>query len=192
MEADREIDGTRLDGVDDGWYQTTSPKWELLPGSPKVQLALVEGVFAREQTIDSITPFDACDAACLDVATPFAETSAENSDLTRLYTGWCHDCESSFIALVEVNDGVARSVGRDAAIDLLQPIDTEDEVRVAFGWFNLIRTTEDGWEVIRIDTPPCSTEDTKHGRSSVSFAGEVTELESFVVPGHTGGGGTCD
>ena len=192
VEADRENDGTRLDGIDDGWYREITPEWQIRLASPETPIVLVEGLAFGEQTIESFEPLGAFDAACLDVAIPFAEVSAGDWELDMLFWGRCGNCESSFVALIEVEDGVARSIGSDAAIEVLEPIDTEDEVRIVFDAYDLIRSTEDGWEVIRIDTPPCSTEDTPHGRWSVSFAGQVTELESYVVPGDTGGGGTCD
>jgi hypothetical protein len=191
VDADRERDGTRVDGIDDGWYHAITPEWTIRPASPDVQIVLVEGLVFAEQTIESIEPFGACDAACLEVATTFAEASAANWDLDMLYWASCDNCESWFLALVEVNDGVARSIGRDAAIDVLQPIDTEDEVRLVFDDYNLIRSTEDGWEVIRIDTPSCTDEDTPHGRWSVSFAGQIAELESFVLSGTTDGEVLC-
>ena len=95
------------------------------------------------------------------------------------------------MALVAVEHGVARSIDRKEAIELLQPIDTEDEVRVVFDDFDLMRSVEDGWEVIRTDTPSCTDEDTPHGRWRVSSTGEVSELEWFVAPCSTEGRVAC-
>jgi hypothetical protein len=192
VEADREYDGTRADGIDDGWYRPiTASELTVGPTLPDVALVLVTGSVFDEQIIESIEPVGACDPACLGVASTFAEAQAENRELDLLHRSFCDNCEEGFMALVAVENGAARSVDRDEAIEMLQPIDTEDEVRIVFDDYDLIRSVEDGWEVIRTDTPSCTDEDTPHGRWSVTSTGDVSELESFVAPGSTEGGVAC-
>lgn len=192
VEADRDDDGTRSDGIDDGWYRPISAsELTIGPALPDVALALVTGSVFDEQIIESIEPIGACDSGCLGAASAFAAVKAANRELDLLHRSFCDNCESGFMALVAVEDGAARSVGRDAAIELLQPIDTEDEVRIVFDDYDLIRSVEDGWEVIRTDTPSCTDDDTTHGRWSVASTGHVSELDSFVAPGSTEGGVAC-
>ena len=154
VEAEREYDGTRVDGSADGWHRDiVPPDPQIRPMRTDVQLSLVEGWVFEEQSIESIEALGACDAACLEVATAFAEASANNRELDLLYRRFCDNCDEWFVALIEVEDGAARSVGRDAAIEMLQPIDTGNEVRIAFDDYDLIRRVEDGWTLVKFISP---------------------------------------
>ncbi len=68
----------------------------------------------------------------------------ESALLVELYSGYCGNCESSYVAAFNVSNGEPTAVQPEDVLELLTPIDTESEVEVVFGQVDLIRQTEDG------------------------------------------------